>query len=270
MPSPESDLATAPAAVAAVEQPIAELSARAGGVAAGTHALAVRRMFDRISPTYDLLNRLLSAGTDRRWRARALSVLSQAPDGPLLDSCAGTLDLTRGIALRWPGRPVVAGDFARAMLLAGRDKVSGSTSAASPRQPGPLLAVFDAMRLPFATGTFAGMTCGFGMRNLTDPLRGVAEAQRVLMPGGVFVVLEFFRPTTVATCVFHALYARAVLPAVGRLVSGDGEAYAYLARSMRGFLTRAQFEQALRDAGFRQVHAVDLTFGIASLVWGIK
>jgi ubiquinone/menaquinone biosynthesis methyltransferase len=263
--SPDRELA---AALDPGRAPIAELSARApAGATATAHALAVRRMFDRISPTYDLLNRLLSAGTDRRWRERALSVLAQeAPEGPLLDSCAGTLDLAQGIAQRWPGRALVAGDFARAMLLAGREKLD----IAPPRAVSPLLAVFDAMRLPFASGAFAGVTCGFGMRNLADPLRGVAEAQRVLSPGGVFVVLEFFRPTRLPTRLFHAIYARAVLPLVGRLVSGDGEAYAYLSRSMRGFMTRAEFEQALRAAGFRQVRAVDLTFGIASLVWGVK
>jgi ubiquinone/menaquinone biosynthesis methyltransferase len=249
--------------------PIAELSARApAGATATAHALAVRHMFDRISPTYDLLNRLLSAGTDRRWRERALSVLErEAPEGPLLDSCAGTLDLAQGIARRCPGRALVAGDFARAMLLAGREKLDGrARGGLAPA----LLAVFDAMRLPFASGAFAGVTCGFGMRNLADPLRGIAEAQRVLSPGGVFVVLEFFRPMRLPTRLFHAIYARAVLPLVGRLVSGDGEAYAYLSRSMRGFMTREEFEQALRAAGFRQVRAVDLTFGIASLVWGVK
>jgi ubiquinone/menaquinone biosynthesis methyltransferase len=146
------------------------------------------------------------------------------------------------------------------MLLAGRAKLT------RPALP----VVCDAQRLPFADGRFAGVTCGFGMRNLADPECGVREAHRVLQPGGVFVVLEFFRPTRLPTRVFHALYARLVLPWVGRIVSGDGEAYAYLSRSMRGFLTRAEFEVALRRAGFRQVEAEDLTFGIASLVWGIK
>jgi ubiquinone/menaquinone biosynthesis methyltransferase len=256
----DPDLAPAGHDAAPSGRPIAELSGRASA-GEPAHAVAVRRMFDRISPTYDLLNRLLSAGIDRRWRERTLAVLSQAaPEGPVLDSCAGTLDLALGIAGRWPGRTLLAGDFAREMLLAGRAKLP----------PGAQALMFDAMRLPFAERTFAGVTCGFGMRNLADPLRGIGEAHRVLVPGGAFVVLEFFQPTRVPTRLFHAVYARAVLPLVGRLVSGDGEAYGYLARSMRGFMTRGQFEDALRAAGFREVRAVDLTFGIASLVWGLK
>jgi ubiquinone/menaquinone biosynthesis methyltransferase len=227
----------------------------------GGHALAVRDMFDRISPTYDLLNRMLSLGIDRRWRTRTLSVLdSLLSDGPLLDSCAGTLDLAQAMQARWPTRALIACDFARAMLVAGRPKLSASAHAL----------VCDAMRLPFADSSFAGMTCGFGMRNLADPERGVHEAHRVLKPGGAFVVLEFFRPTRVTTRVFHAVYGRGLLPLVGRLVSGDGEAYGYLSRSMRGFLTRDEFEQAMVRAGFHDVRSVDLTFGIASIVWGVK
>jgi ubiquinone/menaquinone biosynthesis methyltransferase len=218
-------------------------------------------MFDRISPTYDLLNRLLSFGIDRRWRARALEVLaSELPAGPLLDSCAGTLDLAAAMQRRWPERALFAGDFAAEMLAAGRSKlVEGAR---------PL--VCDAMRLPFAANVFAGMTCGFGLRNLADPLRGLAEAQRVLAPGGVLVVLEFFRPTRMATRLFHAFYGRMLLPLAGRVVSGDAEAYAYLSRSMLGFLTRKELESAMSAAGFSRVRGVDLTLGIASIVWGIK
>ena len=241
-------------------RPLAELDARAPDTAS-SHALGVRRMFDRISPTYDLLNRLLSLGIDRGWRKRALEVLAQrVPPGALLDSCAGTLDLSAAMQERWPERRLVAADFARDMLVAGRAKLHGRGHAL----------VCDAMRLPFASDSFAGMTCGFGMRNLADPRAGVAEAHRVLTYGGVFVVLEFFRPTRLPTRVFHAVYGRGLLPLVGRLVSGDGEAYGYLSRSMVGFLTRTEFEQALSDAGFRDVGGCDLTFGIASLVWGVK
>lgn len=249
----------APEALASEAALVPEVAARAGQ--GGTHAVAVRRMFGRISPTYDLLNRMLSLGIDRGWRRRALDRLAERmPEGPVLDSCAGTLDLSRELQRRFADRPLVAVDFAREMLVAGRDKLA----------PGALLAVSDAMGLPLASGAFAGMVCGFGMRNLSDTSRGLEEAHRVLSDGGALVVLEFFRPTHAFTRVFHAGYARGLLPLVGRLVSGDGEAYGYLSRSMRGFLSRAEFEDALRAVGFREVGGQELTFGIASLVWGVK
>jgi len=257
--NPDEGAAPTPLAAGSA-QLLPELSARRSGPAAG-HALAVRRMFGRISPTYDLLNRLMSWGVDRRWRDRALTVLgAEAPAGTLFDCCAGTLDLAAAISTRWPERPIVAGDFAAEMLRAGRPKLPSSARAV----------VCDAMQLPFAADSFAGISNGFGMRNLADPRRGVAEAHRVLVPGGVFVVLEFFRPTRAVTRAFHAIYGRGLLPLMGRLVSGDGEAYRYLSRSMRGFLTREEMEQSLRDAGFTRVRGSDLTLGIASIVWGVK
>lgn len=237
---------------------IAEVAAR--GEEPSEHAVAVRSMFDRISPTYDLLNRLLSVGIDRRWRAQALSLLAERlPDGPLLDSCAGTLDLSQAMEQRFTGRPVVAADFAREMLVNGRSKVK--------RVP---LAVGDAMRLPFADGAFAGMTCAFGFRNLADPAQGLREAYRVLKPGGVLVILEFYRPSTLWTRAFHAVYARFVLPSVGFLVSRDKQAYGYLARSMRGFYARREFEQLGLQAGFSSVTGQELTLGVASLIRWVK
>ena len=238
---------------------VSEVSAR-GQAQASSHALAVRSMFDRISPTYDLLNRLMSAGIDKRWRARALTRLALSlPPGPLLDSCAGTLDLAAAMEQRFPERSLLAADFAREMLVRGRGKV----------QRAPAL-VGDAMRLPVRSAALAGMTCAFGMRNLSSPEAGLREAHRVLMPGGTFVVLEFFRPSTLPMRVFHAVYARFVLPTVGSLVSRDREAYAYLARSMQGFYTRAEFEALARKVGFSVVESEDLSFGIASLFRLVK
>jgi ubiquinone/menaquinone biosynthesis methyltransferase len=237
---------------------IAEVAAR--GEQPSQHAVAVRSMFDRISPTYDLLNRVMSAGIDRRWRARALDVLGQElPDGPLLDSCAGTLDLTQALEARFGARRVLGADFSREMLVRGRAKVA--------RAP---LVVADAMRLPFADASLAGMTCAFGIRNVSSPQRALAEALRVLKPGGVFVVLEFYRPATLLTRMFHAVYARFVLPTMGYLVSRDREAYAYLARSMRGFFTRGEFEALAREAGFSVVSGEELFLGVASLVRMVK
>jgi ubiquinone/menaquinone biosynthesis methyltransferase len=217
-------------------------------------------MFDRISPTYDLLNRLLSLGIDRRWRTRALHELARdLPAGALVDLCAGTLDLSAAIRGRWSDRRLLSIDFARDMLIAGRDKVPGGQSI-----------VADAQQLPLAAGSVAGLICGFGIRNLSDPRAGLREVARVLSPGGVCVILEFFRPATPVTRVFHAVYARLLLPWVGRMVSGDGQAYAYLSRSMEGFMPRREFEQAMSDAGFQSVEAWDLTLGIASIVRGVR
>ena len=224
------------------------------------HALAVQRMFDRISPTYDLLNRLLSLGIDRRWRKKALDALfADLPEGPLLDLCAGTLDLTLAVAERDATRTLVAADFARDMLVAGRGKAGRAG-----------LVQADAMGQPFADGAFAGVVCGFGMRNLAEPEHGIREAYRTLKPGGAFVVLEFFRPTRPWTHAFHAFYGNLLLPLVGGLVSGETSAYRYLSQSMRGFLSREQFAAAMKRAGFAKVTSRDLTLGIASLIVGVK
>lgn len=222
-------------------------------------------MFGRISPTYDLLNGMLSLGIDRGWRAKALELLAAGLPtvGPIVDLCAGTLDLAAALETRFPDRRVLALDFAREMLVAGR--AAGKLRSGTTR-----LAVTDALRLPLADACLAGVVCGFGMRNLADPRAGMREVHRTLAPGGVFVTLEFFRPTRAATRAFHALYGDVVLPSVGSLVSRDRSAYSYLSRSMKGFLTRAEYELALAEAGFEDVSGRDLLFGIASLVRAVR
>jgi ubiquinone/menaquinone biosynthesis methyltransferase len=233
--------------------PIADVRARRGEEEA--HGAAARGMFERIAPSYDILNRVLSAGTDGLWRARALDEMARAPAGPVLDLCAGTMDLAARLERARPDDRVVAVDFSPAMLECGRAKA-----------PRTEVVVADAMALPFEGRSFAGVVCGFGVRNLSDLRRGLGEVRRVLRPGGVFVTLEFFRPGRLATRVFHAAYARAILPSVGGLLSGDRGAYRYLARSMAGFFSRAEYEDLLRDCGFSGVRGADLTLGVASVV----
>ncbi|MEO6418629.1 MAG: ubiquinone/menaquinone biosynthesis methyltransferase [Polyangiaceae bacterium] len=219
----------------------------------------VKAMFDRIAPTYDLLNRVMSVGIDRAWRARAIALLADAPEGAALDLCAGTMDLTAMLVRARPRCRVVAADFAAKMLEAGKVKA-----------PRAEVVVADALELPFKDGEFTSVICGFGMRNLSDLARGIDEVRRVLAPGGVFVTLEFFRPMRATTRFFHTAYASHVLPTVGGKVSGDREAYAYLATSVKEFVSRVEYEDKLRDQGFSRVHGIDLTFGVASIVRGVK
>jgi ubiquinone/menaquinone biosynthesis methyltransferase len=233
--------------------PIPDLRARR--TEPDAHHAAARGMFERIAPTYDFLNRALSAGIDRSWRARAVAELERAPTGPVLDLCAGTLDLAAAIADRRPADRVVAVDFSPSMLELGVRKA-----------PRVETVVADALHLPFGDRSFAAVICGFGMRNLADLALGLGEVRRVLRPGGTFVTLELFRPARIAARALHRVYASAILPTLGGLVSGDTNAYEYLARSMAGFVTRSEYEDALRGSGFCDVHGYDLTLGIASIV----
>jgi ubiquinone/menaquinone biosynthesis methyltransferase len=236
-------------------QPVPDVRARSGAEAA--HGSAARQMFDRIAPTYDVLNRLMSAGLDGRWRAQAVAEVAACPAGPVLDLCAGTMDLTAMVARARPQERVFALDFSASMLELGRHKA-----------PAAEIIVGDATALPFFDRTFAAVICGFGMRNLSDPVAGAREVARVLRPGGRFVTLELFRPTRLATKAFHNTYARVVLPALGGWLSGEPGAYRYLAGSMAGFYTRAEYERVLSEAGFVRVRGRELTLGVASIVVG--
>lgn len=218
----------------------------------------VRDMFSRIAPTYDLANRVLSLGVDKVWRRRALAALGDAARGDVLDLCAGTLDLT--LALTGHARSVTAVDFAAPMLAVGRARLPArSTTEVT-------VLVGDAMALDLPDRAFDGGVCGFGLRNVADLPRTLAEVHRVLRPGGVFVVLEFFRPTTALARLFHVGFNRVVLPVVGGLISGDAGAYRYLARSMEAWVDRAEFATLAGQAGLEVVRSRSLFPPVAGLV----
>lgn len=217
-------------------------------------------MFDAIAPRYDLLNHLLSAGLDWRWRNRAVDELGAPPGARVLDLCTGTGDLAVAVIRRSPGSSVIGVDFAAEMLRLGSAKIRDQGLGRTIR-----LLRGDATNLPLADGCCDGATIGFGIRNVADPERALAEIARVLRPGGRLSILEFGQPRIPGIRTLYAWYFRYLLPRVGRFVSKHGSAYSYLPASIVAFPTPAEFARAIAATGFSQVRAVPLTFGIVFL-----
>ena len=221
-------------------------------------------MFDAIAPRYDLLNRLLSAGIDRRWRAAAIRSLRLTGSETVLDVCTGTADVA--LEARRGGAARVLGiDFARAMLVLGAKKVAAADE--SGRIP---LVHADAMRIPVRDAAVDAVTIAFGIRNVEQPEAACAEMARVLRPGGRLAVLEFGVPRFPGVRPLYLWYFRRVLPLIGRLISGHGGAYTYLPASVGAFPPPEQFMDSLRRAGFADTRALPLTFGIVQLYTAIR
>jgi len=219
------------------------------------------QMFDAIADRYDLLNRIISLGVDQSWRRRAVASLALEGTARVLDVATGTGDLAIAIAKSLPEAEVVGVDPSTNMLAIGREKVERSGLAARVR-----LETASAESLPFADASFDGVTIAFGIRNVEDRPRGLAEMRRVTRPGGHVVVLELGEPENGALAGLARFHIRSVVPFIGGLISGKRE-YRYLQRSIAAFPPREEFRRLMSDQGLES-SATPLTFGVATLFVG--
>lgn len=220
-------------------------------------------MFDRIAERYDLVNRVISLGLDRGWRARAVDALRLGVDAHVLDVATGTADLAIAIARTHPDARVTGIDPSSGMLTVGREKARTANLASRVD-----LVSGDAQALPFADASFDGATIAFGIRNVPDRDLGLREMRRVLRPGARLVVLELAEPDAGLLGPLARWHVHTVVPAIGAWLSGAPE-YDYLQRSIAKFPSRAVFAEMMGAAGFAHVEASSLTFGAATLYVGV-
>ncbi len=223
-------------------------------------AQAVQQMFNSIAPRYDLLNHVLSVNVDRLWwnrTARRFRTILANPDAAILDICCGTGDMTMALLKHRPtnARPIVAADFARAMLSRGAQKFNGR---------GAVALEADALHLPLRSNSLDLIVTAFGFRNLANYEAGLREFHRVLKPGGQLGILDFSEPGGLIGKAY-AVYFRRVLPAIGRMICGKDGPYNYLPTSVGSFPPPRAMLALMGETGYTHCDWRPYTFGIAGL-----
>ena len=218
----------------------------------------VQAMFGAIAHRYDLLNHLLSANQDVRWRQRGVRWLHPRRAETILDLCCGTGDLAFEILKQQPHCQVTGADFALPMLEIAKQKAENRS------QKSVTFVQADALNLDFAGATFDAVTVGFGVRNFQKTESGLREMHHVLKAGGRVMILEFMQPTSWFLRYGFGLFFKGILPRIGKLISKHNSAYSYLPASVNEFYTRQEFENLLRDCGFTDVRSFDLSLGAAT------
>jgi len=220
----------------------------------------VRAMFDRIAGVYDRMNAVMTAGLDRRWRARAADLAAVGPGDRVLDVATGTGDLALELARRvTPGGEVVGSDFAEAMLDRAREKAGDRADVR--------FEWGDALALDHPDDAFDAATVGFGARNFADLHRGLGQMARVVRPGGRVVVLEITTPRTPPLSWFYGLWFDRIVPGLGR-VAGDEDAYSYLPSSVRRFPAPEGLAASMAEAGLRDIRWILTAGGIIAIHHG--
>lgn len=215
-------------------------------------------LFDHIAGTYDLLNHLLSLNIDRTWRRKTVARLPRVEN--LLDVAIGTADLAIETLRQQKAVHIDGLDVSAEMMRLGREKVEKAGFADK-----ITFTLASALEMPFPDASYDALTCAYGVRNFPDADRGLREFARVLRPGGSLVILEFSYPRNPVVRWGYDLFFSHVLPRVGRAVSRDRDAYAYLNRSVKEFYWGEEMVSHIRQAGFRNVEYHPLTFGITTI-----
>lgn len=230
-------------------------------VEAGEKPKLVRGLFDSVAKRYDLMNDLMSAGTHRLWKREMIDWLEPKPGMCLLDIAGGTGDIAFRVNARFKGAGrVIVCDLSENMVAQGRMRGwdQGFVSGVD-------WLVGDAQSLPLGSSSADAYTNAFGIRNFTQIETALAEAARVLKPGGRFLCLEFSPEQMPGLARLYEIYSFSVIPALGGIVAGDRDSYRYLVESIRRFPPPSQFANMIREAGFGGVTWRSLSGGIAAL-----
>lgn len=215
----------------------------------------VSGMFDQVAPAYDRTNTVLSMGNDRFWRAATTRAVAPRAGQRILDLAAGTG--ASSVALARSGATVVAADFSPGMIAEGRRRHGGIANLS--------FVEADATDLPFADGEFDAVTMSFGLRNVNDPKKALAELLRVTRPGGRLVICEFSHPPSPAFNGLYRFYNDRVLPVVAKAISSNADAYDYLNESIRDWPDQPTLSAWIREAGWADVAHRNLSLGIVAL-----
>lgn len=225
----------------------------------------VSEMFDDISGKYDLLNRMLSAGIDVKWRKKALRELKNIHPKNMLDVATGTGDVAIMACRELQPDKITGIDISEGMMNKGRKKIADLRL-----QNKITLEYGDSEELRYADDSFDAVTVAFGVRNFQNLEKGLQEMRRVLRRGGRIVILEFSKPTGWLTGTLYDLYMKTITPLMGKIFSGNKKAYSYLDKSIKKFPEGKNFLKILSDSGFNATYCKKLTLGICTIYCGTK
>ena len=224
-------------------------------------ATYVQKMFTRIAGRYDVMNRLMTFGQDLSWRKEVIRRAAIQPGNRVLDLGSGTGDIALEIHAHQPDAWPLAADFTVEMLRVGQKRPNGDALD---------WCATDALNLPYANESFDAVVSGFLMRNVSDLPRALAEQRRILKPGGRIVILDTTRPPENLLAPFIRIHLNTVIPTLGKLITGESEAYTYLPDTTKGFLRAEELAMRMSDATFSGIGFKRVMFGTIAIHWGMK